>query len=88
MPKKKGSDSSDEDRGNNVPIGYKYEENFPSLPGSEPRNPQNKARGQQSGMSKEIFVANNQHDLRGLQDIKAKFKMIVGSVIQDVYNLM
>jgi hypothetical protein len=39
-------------------------------------------------MSKDFFVANNQNDLFGLQNIKAKFKMIEGSVIQDVYNLL
>ena len=39
-------------------------------------------------MSREIFEANNKHDLLGLQNIKAKFKMIDGSVIQDVYNLL
>jgi exonuclease III len=39
-------------------------------------------------MNKEIFVANHKHDLLGLQEIKAKFKMIAGSVIQDVYNLL
>jgi len=39
-------------------------------------------------MSDEIFEANNKYDLLGLQNIKAKFKMIEGSVIQDVYNLL
>lgn len=40
MPKdKKGKDSSDEDNSNNVPIGYKYEENFPAFAGSKPKNP-------------------------------------------------
>lgn len=39
-------------------------------------------------MNKEIFVANHKQDLLGLQEIKAKFKMIAGSVIQDVYNLL
>lgn len=32
-------------------------------------------------MNKEIFVANHKQDLLGLQEIKAKFKMIAGSVI-------
>ena len=34
-----------------------------------------------------MFTANNQNDLQHLQDLKQKFKMIAGSVIQDVYDL-
>lgn len=40
-------DSSDEDSSQNVPIGYKFEDNFPLLPGSKPKNPDKKARGLQ-----------------------------------------
>ena len=35
-----------------------------------------------------MFVANNSNDLHELQQIKAKFKMISGAVIQDSYDLL
>lgn len=38
MPKR-GSDSSDDEANNHVPIGYKYNENFPAFAGSKPSNP-------------------------------------------------
>ena len=44
MPKT-GKDGSDEEKSNeknlgyNVPIGYKYEENFPAFAGSKKKNP-------------------------------------------------
>lgn len=85
-PKKRSSDSSDEDKFQQ-PIGYKYEVNFPSFEGSKPKKGR-QARGLQNGYGKEIFIANNANDLQYLREIKAKFKMLAGQVIQDVYNVV
>lgn len=38
--------------------------------------------------SKDQFVANSANDLLQLQELKTKFKMLSGSVIQDCYNIL
>jgi hypothetical protein len=41
----KQSKNSDENKVQQVPIGYKFEENFPTLPGSENKINKKKVRG-------------------------------------------
>lgn len=56
--------------------------------GTKPKNQCRKARGLMIPFGKDFFIANNQSDLEHMQDLKAKFKMISGHVIQDVYNVL
>ena len=97
-----GDSSDDDDEGDDqVPIGFDYSENFPALPdfdgkGKKMRDAaERRQRLQQAGghlyhqQSSEghNFNTNHAREIRPLNDVKARYKQLSHTVIQDLYDV-
>ena len=97
-------DSSDEEENKNadqqVPIGFDYTENFPSLPDFDGKGQRMKQaaerrqRLQADGGNwgnptnqEHNFVTNHAREVKPLNDIKARYKQLSNTVLQDLYNI-
>jgi len=91
-------DSSDDSEGEDqVPIGYDYSENFPALPDFDGKGKQMRLAAERRqrlqaaagdwGSGEFNYVTNHAREIKPLNDIKAHFKQLAHSVIQDLYNV-
>lgn len=80
-----------------MPIGFAYTENFPALPDEDGKGKQMRLAAERRqrlqaaagdwSSGEYNFITNHAREIKPLNDIKAHYKQLSNSVIQDLYSV-